>query len=91
MLNLTLLSFTFQRLMATEAKLFNTQKELEKMRDVANHYTKLKEHVGCFFFFVSTENNYVRYVCYHKLDIISISLLRFCHGFVLLYNYPSYV
>jgi hypothetical protein len=36
--------------MATEAKLFNTEKELEKMRDVANHNTKLKEQVGCFYF-----------------------------------------
>ncbi|XP_053380721.1 hamartin-like isoform X2 [Mercenaria mercenaria] len=34
-----------KRLMATEAKLFNTEKELEKMRDVASLNTKLKDQV----------------------------------------------
>lgn len=34
-----------KRIMATEAKLFNTEKELEKMRDVASLNTKLKDKV----------------------------------------------
>ena len=42
---LTLLLCFFQRMMATEAKLFNTEKELEKMREVASQNTKLKEQV----------------------------------------------
>ncbi|XP_060578266.1 hamartin-like [Ruditapes philippinarum] len=52
-----------KRIMATEAKLFNTEKELEKMRDVANHNTKLKEQVGCFYF------------CIHRKQLHQVCLL----------------